>query len=109
MPRLKLELVQYRNYVLGRILEQEGIERGSGLVEGMNGMSIRSAVSPYWSGDILWIRGSRREEDDAVFVHWFSTAEKANDAISKIKALVAKINSSDCTSCREAIPIQIVQ
>lgn len=96
--KLKVELFRYETLVFGKILEQDGIERGCERVCGKDGYSIRSIDSPAIGeidGKTLFIRGERYEKDNVPIFSNFDSQSEAIEWCENIKGLIDKINENE--------------
>lgn len=96
--KLKVELFRYETLVFGKILEQDGIERGSGKICEKDEYSIYSRVSPVISLNNrkkLFIRGGLREEDNIPIFCNFDSENEAIEWCEKIKVLIDEINEDE--------------
>lgn len=96
--RLKVELFRYETLVFGKILEQDGIERGCEKVCEKDEYSIRSIDSPAISEidrKTLFIRGERYELDNMPIFCNFDSENEAIEWYKNIKELIDEINEDE--------------
>ena len=96
--KLKLELFRYGSLVFGKVLEQAESLRTPGCCEEMESspfgiFKISSDNSPELLSNVLFIRGSYKEDDNNIFSKNFADIDKAKEVVGLIKTLVDKINS----------------
>ena len=98
MDKLKLEVYQYENVVLGKVLHMDESLRGTGTLAAIVGFKISSSTAPSIGSDSLFVRGSERSADDKVFFANFGTAFRAAEACIDIAKCVDIINSTPVES-----------
>lgn len=91
--KLKIEVGRYREVVFGRILEQEGIERKSGLVADLpDGFAVHSALAPELDWDRLFVRGSKKHADGRTMSYRLDSEDEAIAYIEKLRNAVRAVN-----------------
>lgn len=93
--KLKVELFRYETLVFGKILEQDGIERGCKKICEKDEYSIRSIDSPAigeMNRKTLFIRGERYEKDNVPIFCNFDSQSEAIEWCENIKGLIDEIN-----------------
>lgn len=92
MKKLVIEVFRLGTVVYGSVLEQEGIERGSGELHSLNGYRLTSDGSPTLQRRSLAVRGTSTSADDRAFYYNFDRPEDAAKAEFNIKKLVEDFN-----------------
>lgn len=96
--KLKVELFRYETLVFGKILEQDGIERGCGEICEKDEYLICSLVGPQIiinDKKNLFIRGERCEEDNMPIFCNFDSENEAIEWCKNIKELIDEINEDE--------------
>lgn len=94
MKKLKLKLWQAENVVLMKVLEQDEITRGIGLLFEYGGLQLRSTSRPTLYGDAVLINGNNTSWDNWISSTSFSTASRATEYIQKVLNLVREYNKT---------------
>lgn len=96
--KLKIELFRYETLVFGKILEQDGIERGCEKICEKDEYSIYSIDSPAineMDRKTLFIRGERYEKDNIPIFQNFDSKSEAIEWCENIKGLIDEINEDE--------------
>lgn len=94
MPKLKLEVKVDDLTLYIRVLEQdESLYKKT--IKISDDFIVESSANPQITSIRLWIRGSSKEDDDAVVSKKFESSKKLNDYLNNLKFALAVINGSE--------------
>lgn len=96
MNKLKIELYNVKNVLIGRIIEQDEELRGI-TIHKKDGWEIQSREYPSLDveGNILFVRGSITQQDDNCFGGEFGTEQEALEIAQLLKEMVDEINGEE--------------
>jgi len=106
--KLKVRLFRVKDTgVLGWIEEQEGIERGCGIVIEDDYYTIKSCSGPDIDNEVLYIRGRSKEYDNVIFFYNFDSHDDRECWLKHICALIRKVNGETSEAPSEIREVNI--
>lgn len=90
--KLEVEFRRIENSVIGKVIKQEGIERGEFVIKNDNEYLIASGSHPSIGDKYLFIKGTDTNTDNTSFNYDFSTKKDAIEWIKNIKLLIKEVN-----------------
>lgn len=94
MSKLKIELYNIKNILLGRVLEQDEELRNEMNLNNKDGWEIKSCNDPSLdiAANVLFVRGSIKQHDNNWFSGEFGTEQEALEIAQLLKEMVDEIN-----------------
>ena len=95
MNKLIVEIAQYGNCLVGKVVHMDKSLRGEGcLNDGQESTTylITSDGSPEMDDDGLCVRGNNTEDDDNAFCYPYNSFDEAYEALVDLKEAVAYVN-----------------
>lgn len=93
--KLVVDLFQYDNVIVGKILYQDEDLRKLDIIEKKDFYSICSEKKPEITENELFIRGTIEDKDDNYFSYAFNTKDDANKWLKNIKELICSVNKNN--------------